>query len=126
MADDGSNYDDDEVLTGYIWCNYVNLLTPDEWRVHLALVGDAKARHSSPTMGRFIKEKMGSIDDPNIAPMLADGEDAFLIRVRNRILTECSDKVFVNRCSQCERIVRTPLAQQCLWCGHDWHTQTEQ
>jgi rRNA maturation endonuclease Nob1 len=27
----------------------------------------------------------------------------------------------INRCPACKRIVRTPRAQHCLWCGHDWH-----
>jgi len=27
----------------------------------------------------------------------------------------------VNRCPECSRVVKTPLAKQCLWCGHDWH-----
>jgi len=28
----------------------------------------------------------------------------------------------ISRCPVCERIVKTPLARQCLWCGHDWHS----
>ena len=28
---------------------------------------------------------------------------------------------FVNRCPACNRVVRTPEAKQCFWCGHDWH-----
>jgi hypothetical protein len=26
-----------------------------------------------------------------------------------------------NRCPACRRIVVSPEARQCLWCGHDWH-----
>ena len=30
-------------------------------------------------------------------------------------------RIEINRCPACSRIVRTHLAKQCLWCGHDWH-----
>ena len=28
----------------------------------------------------------------------------------------------INRCPSCNRIVRTPQARQCFWCGHEWRT----
>jgi hypothetical protein len=27
----------------------------------------------------------------------------------------------VARCPACNRVLRTPEAKQCFWCGHDWH-----
>jgi len=45
----------------------------------------------------------------------------FRSRVALRILVRHRDAVTVARCPQCSRILASPTAQQCLWCGHDWH-----
>jgi hypothetical protein len=34
------------------------------------------------------------------------------------------DKIFVNRCPGCNRLVRTPKAKLCLWCGNNWRQGT--
>lgn len=36
----------------------------------------------------------------------------------NRILTEHREKIIINRCPECDRILETPRSRQCLWCGH--------
>jgi hypothetical protein len=36
------------------------------------------------------------------------------------ILAREGSKLFVNRCPSCHRLVRTPKAKLCLWCGHNW------
>ena len=121
MSSHESEYDDDRELTRYVWHNYSQLLTPEECRGSRALLGTQKAESASPSMQRLIRERVGHIDESEVAPMFADGADAFLDRVRDRILRECGDDVIVNRCSECSKIVQTPKAQQCFWCGHDWH-----
>ena len=55
---------------------------------------------------------------------LLEAFEEFDAAAANRILREHSGKVFLNRCPQCERIVVSPLAKQCLWCSHDWHSDT--
>ena len=120
---DAGTYDDDRELTAYIWRNYRTLLTPLESLADKALMAEFKAEHSSPRMAKTIRERWGSKDDPDVVAALADGPEIFRDRVRDRVLCECSDEVILNRCSQCSRLVATPLAQQCLWCGHDWHSK---
>ena len=114
-------YDEDRELTTYIWNNYFQLLTPKESLGSKAMLATDKAESSSPSMRRLIRERYGHIDDPEVAYMFTDGTEAFRDRVRDRILRECGDEIIVNRCSECSKIVRTPKAQQCFWCGHDWH-----
>lgn len=41
--------------------------------------------------------------------------------VVDHVLDREGDRVCVLRCPSCDRILRTPKARQCLWCGHDWH-----
>jgi hypothetical protein len=37
---------------------------------------------------------------------------------------ECSgDRIFINRCPKCARLVSTPKAKLCLWCGHNWKSK---
>ena len=122
MPYDTSTYDDDRELTGYIWHNYRHLLTPTEALADRALIAEFKAQHSnSESMARMLRERWGAADNPDVVAALADGSDAFRDRVRDRILSECADRLFINRCAECSRVVATPQAQQCLWCGHDWH-----
>jgi hypothetical protein len=62
------------------------------------------------------------ITDTEQRAVLAQGFYSFQERVRRRIWDEFHAGVLhVNRCPQCHRVVRTPSAQQCFWCGHDWH-----
>jgi len=60
-------------------------------------------------------------NDPEASSLMADGEQLFLRRVRDRILREHGDSVFLNRCPKCGGLAKTPKAQQCHWCHHDWH-----
>ena len=62
-----------------------------------------------------------SIDDPLVVAALADGETAFYHRVWDRIWQEHQSEIDVPRCMNCNSILKTFRAQQCLWCGHDWH-----
>jgi hypothetical protein len=58
---------------------------------------------------------------PEIERVMVQGASAFRAQVANRILKEHGDEVFLNRCYECDRILRTPQAKQCFWCGHSWH-----
>jgi hypothetical protein len=118
------DYDEDAVLTKYIWDHYTHLLTDDESHVARAVFAKEKeAVASSPKMASRIRDKWGvPDDDPVVMAELADGVDAFRRRVRDRIVADHPKDVSINRCGQCHCVVCTPLAQQCLWCGHDWHS----
>lgn len=118
---DPSTYDDDRELTDYIWHNYRHLLTAFEWRVWNADTADWKAERSSEKMASTIRKRWGSQNDPEVAAALERGIAVFRREARNRILAEHPEEVTINRCSRCQRIVATPLARQCLWCGLDWH-----
>jgi len=39
----------------------------------------------------------------------------------DRLLAERGDEVIINRCTACSKVLSTPRAKQCLWCGNDWH-----
>jgi hypothetical protein len=116
------DYDDTTELTRYVWDNYQSLMTDFERRVGAAIIARIKSgAATSPAMAQILSERWGKVGDPEIEDALASGAEDFRQRVCQRVLTECASEVFINRCTKCGRIVRTPQAQQCFWCGHDWH-----
>jgi hypothetical protein len=114
-------YDEEAELTEYVWHNYSHLLSKREYLAATAILADQKAESSSPRLAEALKRNWGSASDPQFADFLAGGNELFRKRVRERILGDCANEVFINRCAKCDRIVATPRAKQCLWCGHDWH-----
>ena len=121
MSHNPETYDDDAQLTVYLWRNYRNLLTTLESLTDSALRAEEKASHADEKMARMLRKHWGAQDNAEVAAALADGSDAFRNRVRDRIMAECRDEITLNRCAECSRLVMTPQAQQCLWCGYDWH-----
>jgi hypothetical protein len=115
------DYDEARELTHYVWAHCQGLMTPFERYVGYVNIVRAKAaRSKSERMREWLHPKC-AFGEPQIEAALADGPEAFCRRVRDRLLAEQADALFINRCPACGRIVRTPLARQCFWCGFDWH-----
>ena len=114
-------YDDERELTRYVWDYYGRLMTPFEQRVGWAHLAEGKGAAGHPEVATFIVRRHGIAGDPEAEAALAGGVGAFRRRVCRRVLAEHGAEVFVNRCPSCERVVRTPQARQCFWCGFDWH-----
>lgn len=114
-------YDELTALTEYVFHNYYGLLTLEEKRIEKARISRIKASNSDGKISELLEKRWGFADDPEVNSQLADGGVKFRSRVCQRILDECSEQIVVNRCPNCARVVRTPKAKQCLWCGNDWH-----
>jgi hypothetical protein len=106
--------------------------TADEQAVFAALQANAvrkKARfglHAPGQKERWERELAAvdgapPMDAPVVVAALADGEIAFRDRVWDRIWLEHKSEFDIPRCPECDCILKSHLAQQCLWCGHDWH-----
>jgi hypothetical protein len=115
------DYDEEAVLTKYIWDNYSNRFTQLERMGTKAIVVEEKAQHSDVHMAEMLRRRWGNTEAPQVVAALSEGVDAFRRWVRDRVLRDGGDSIHINRCPKCARIVRAPAAQQCLWCGHDWH-----
>lgn len=119
MRYDPANYDEDRCLTNYIWDNYVSLFTDSE---KLAANTMRIQFESTDSSGRsIVTEELIPQPPPDVAELLANGDKEFQRKAAARVLRDNVTDITINRCSECKRIVRTPLAKQCLWCGHDWH-----
>jgi hypothetical protein len=110
-------YDDDAELTRYVLNHFEQFTTDFEHKVRRSIHvrGNERLSRHPEVRERF------SLDDPAVNAALEGGVTAFLRGVRDRILREHVDAVFVHRCERCRSILASPTARQCLWCGHDWH-----
>ena len=59
-------------------------------------------------------------DDREILELVKGGQEALNQTIAERIMTEYSNKIFINNCPNCGRLARTPFAKQCRHCGHGW------
>ena len=118
------NYDENTILTGYIWHHYAHLMTGFERKVGNEILKLQKAEaYSRGDLSKFeeLKERYGCNKDPDVTKALEVGHVVFQEQVRNRLSRNNADEINVNHCPECKRIVRTPKAKQCLWCGYSWH-----
>ena len=113
-------YDEASVLTEYVWSQCYMHMTDFERAGLKAVHARSKAAATdSETMRRMILEKWGGENDPDVIAALTQGEDAFRVAVRDRVLRDYPQAVA--RCPECKRVLRTPRAKQCRWCLHAWH-----
>lgn len=126
-AAEAMDYDESSVLRKYVWDACQHVLTDLERRAERAVIARAKAagarKFNRPDTAQMLDEKWGCVADPEVDAALAAGEEAFRQRVCERVLADPMASQSINRCPRCNRVVRTPTAQQCFWCGHDWHGQ---
>ncbi len=113
-------YDDDQELTRYVWNYLTSRMTSFERRVRHAIIGREKLAKLNAPPEYPLYASWGRTDEAEVNTALADGHEVYRRRVCMRVLVDCTD-IVVNRCPRCERVLRTPLARQCLWCGFDWH-----
>ena len=113
-------------LTRYIVSYYPNLMTPSEKLAQRSSIAEEKAENLEPgTLQTMLRKKWCS-NDPEVLALLKDGRETFLRNVRDRILREHANEVFLNYCPKCGALTKTPKAQQCPACFYSWHDDVEQ
>ncbi|MBW3625651.1 MAG: hypothetical protein KY468_19840 [Armatimonadetes bacterium] len=116
------DYNDEEVMIRYVWEYCTHAMTDFEMQVNFCIHIRAKAEiNENPNFAEKILEWKGLLRNAYIEEALKNGPKRFRQRVKDRLLRECPDQIFINRCPSCGRIVRTPKARLCLWCGYAWH-----
>lgn len=119
------DYDEDRELTRYVWNHYERLMTEFERRVGRSIIARWKMERAGTPESAAGLARAFRAGGQEVEEALAEGAEAYRRRVRDRVLTEHGPEVFVNRCPGCGRVVRTPQARQCFWCGCDWHAADE-
>ena len=114
-------YDDDRALTEYVWKHFQDLMTPLELRVYsvpiMSDINDEKGRR----IHACCESRHGHADDADVIAAFPRDLESFRLKARQRLMQECAGSIFVSRCPECSRIVRSPSAHQCPWCKHKWH-----
>lgn len=108
-------------LTRYVIGYYPSLMTQTEAAARSSIFWAESADASdSPERRRMIKRRLVSTD-LDVQQLLADGPENCLYNIRNRILRNNADRVFLNYCPRCQGLARTPRAKQCRQCFFSWH-----
>lgn len=116
---DSQQYDEASVLAHYIWHNYYALLSRQQRYTDHAM--QAKLQNEERWKANYLHRVPGQFREAVEKVVETHDWQTFRQEVFQSILKQYDARVVVLRCPQCQRIVRTPKAQQCLWCGHDWH-----
>lgn len=122
MSDE--DYNDTDALRQYASINMKRLATELEWRTFTLAIKRDKAAAMDSTRDRlpiWIAREPAEAVDKSLA-----GIDAVRETIIDRIVRDCQNgNIEPNRCPKCNGVARTPMAEQCLWCGHCWHGQTK-
>jgi hypothetical protein len=120
-------YVEDFVLRRYVWRNYTHALTKRERALYRAAALEIQARHASnDEMAVKIRRVEGYFYDPDVGEIAERGLDFFEARCCERLLKDYGNQIYVNRCERCRRIVASPIACACRWCGHQWYERRAQ
>lgn len=120
------SYDESDVLVDYIYSSQETLMTEDERLALDVFMVRLQAKGLSDVGNQQAADQLladsGQLDNAAVNQLLEGGDFAFQQRVVDRVLhAEALGELVINRCPSCGKIVRSPLARQCLWCDHDWH-----
>jgi hypothetical protein len=115
-------YDEAYQLQYYIWRNYRHALTNREHALYHAALLELNARHArSEDLAVRLREIPGYFFNAEVAAIAETGLVAFERQCCERLLTDYADQIYINRCECCKRIVVSPIACVCMWCGHEWY-----
>ena len=116
-----SRYDESHELRRYIWRNYNHTLTAREHALHVASRLESMAQNTGPKTAARHRQTPGYFIDADVMSIVATGLETFEQKCCERLLRDYGDLIYINRCERCNRIVASPLACACLWCGHHWY-----
>jgi hypothetical protein len=115
----------------YIIDHYLDLLSFEEQGpIRMTLVRYMRASldqrdpvisEPSPIATKLYRKNGWLSDDQDSSDMLKMGEDQFYILIASKLKERYESEIFVNNCSKCGKLCRTPRAKQCRYCGYDWH-----
>ena len=108
-------------LAIYIINYYPHLMTEEEHAARKSMIGQQKVQNAESLGTKNVVTAFWISKDPRVLELLADGPEAFMARVRDRIMHEHRDEVFLHHCPRCGALAKTPRAKQCPKCFFSWH-----
>lgn len=116
-------YDDAVALRAYVLQHFPHLMTPLERRTteYSAPIVSHSEDRKVRKIHQFLEKRDGHVEDADVITAMETPYEDRVAAAVDRILRTQRGDLFENRCAACKRLVRTPIAKQCLWCGYDWH-----
>lgn len=122
MFESDSSLDDE--LTRYVIDHYQRFCTETEDLALRVLNMRLKAEHAqNPVIQRKLAAHRGLPHNADVEVLIAEGRVPARLAIRERLLRDHADDIFLNHCPECRVLCRTPLARMCVACGHSWHKQ---
>jgi hypothetical protein len=142
-----ADYDENAALDEYIRRSYPEMIRPHdgvpshEW-IHDHLPAELRKEYQAHAAecdaiiqrtrawAKKHGEETGSVvevlpDLPSMKPGLSTAFHAvfkeFRANILKKVLEAHGASIVICRCCRCNRILKSRNAQQCLWCGYDWH-----
>ena len=117
------NYDDEVAVAAYAMKNYPDLMTALDRRVcdYIAPILSTSNDFKLRRLYACLEDRDGHINDAEVIAAFAVPIEERRMNAGRRLIESCRSDLAVARCIDCNRVLRTPRAQQCLWCGADWH-----
>jgi hypothetical protein len=114
----------------YVLRYYRHLLTERERLAYGHLVDTAKVMHGrsdwaaqSAALTKPSPLYPYLSNDPEVLNLTRRGWNVFVEQTAQRILDKHGFEIRFNYCCRCGGLARTPTAQQCRFCRHDWHKE---
>src|SRR4051812_5086621 len=101
-------YDEEREIASYVWQFYRNLFTAAENRAYWPYIWERMKVEKGRDVVEYEWKANRVAEDAEVMALIADGVEVFYHRAAQRVLREHGDKVFLNRCPRCNRLVRTP------------------
>jgi len=117
------DYNDARALRAYTRTHFPHLMTPLERRVteYIAPIVSDATDTKIRKLYEFLETRDGHAEDAEVMNTCHTPFERRIENAMDRVLVERRSEIVENRCPKCHRLVRTPKAKQCLWCGNDWH-----
>lgn len=113
-------------LTRYLFDHYHRFLTRQEAAVvryrllRAKRIGFDTGQVSPHPQDRRILELEQAFPE-QFARIRTQGLAVMIAGIRDRLMRDHASQIPLNCCPGCGALCRTPRAQQCFDCGHDWH-----
>jgi len=114
----------DSELENYIiaHCRRYFLKAESQALMQLSVKEEGKLSFEKSSLADWKVEKMYGFTNPAANELVELGGPAAMQRIAQRVYDQHKNEI-INLCPACGKLARTPNAQQCRHCGHDWHNR---
>ncbi len=106
------DYDEQKVRSWYLWNNYYTLLDQKYLMYSKYIVSAPDARPIRLLLKNDFDSLLLQFGKPSL--------DEYVVEMAKKIEMEHAGSITIQRCPVCNKIVVTPITEQCNWCGSEW------